>query len=44
MNIEESSMTPASAPLAELNRKKSIESMIIDDDIAYEPAADVHTN
>src|SRR5207248_10169416 len=28
------------APLAELNRKKSTESMVIDDDIAYEPAAD----
>ena len=40
MNIEEPSMTPASAPLAELNRKKSTESMVINDDIAYEPAAD----
>src|SRR5205823_15065561 len=40
MNIEEPSMTPASAPLAELNHKKSTESMVIDDDIAYEPAAD----
>jgi hypothetical protein len=40
MNVEEPSMTPASAPLAELNRKKSTESMVIDDDIAYEPAAD----
>lgn len=43
MNVEEhvlSSMTPAPAPLAELNRKKSTESMVIDDDIAYSPAAD----
>ena len=40
MNVEEPSMTPAPAPLAELNRKKSTESMVIDDDIAYEPATD----
>ena len=40
MNIEEPSMTPASAPLAELNRKKSTENMVIDDDIAYEPVTD----
>ena len=45
MNVEEHtspSMTPAAAPLAELDRKKSTESMVIDDDIAYSPAADNH--
>jgi len=34
MNVEEQ------APLAELDRKKSTESMVIDDKIAYSPAAD----
>ncbi len=34
MNVEEQ------APLAELDRKKSTESMVIDDEIAYSPAAD----
>ena len=43
MNVEEHaspSMTPAAAPLAELDHKKSTESMVIDDEIAYSPAAD----
>ena len=41
MNVEEEpSTTPSPAPQAEFNRKKSTESMVIDDDIAYEPAAD----
>ena len=34
MNVEEQ------APLAELDHKKSTESMVIDDEIAYSPAAD----
>src|SRR2546430_450690 len=34
------SIIPAAAPLAELDRKKSTESMVIDDEIAYSPAAD----
>ena len=33
-------MTPTPTLLAELGRKKSTESMVIDDDIAYSPAAD----
>jgi len=43
MNVEEHtspSMTLAAAPLAELDRKKSTKSMVIDDEIAYSPAAD----
>jgi hypothetical protein len=39
MNVEEH-ISPAPTPLAELGRKKSTESMVIDDDIAYSPAAD----
>ena len=45
MNVEEHaspSMTPAATPLAELDRKKSTESMVINDEIAYSPAADDH--
>ena len=45
MNVEEyasPSMTPAAAPLAELDHKKSTESMVIDDEIAYSPMADDH--
>src|SRR5256884_4679964 len=43
MNVEEHtspSMTPAAAPLVELDCKKSTESMVIDDEITYSPAAD----
>ena len=43
MNVEEHtspSMTPAAASLAELDRKKSTESMVINDEIAYSPTAD----
>src|SRR5256885_741691 len=45
MNIEEHaspSITPAAAPLVELDRKKLTESMVIDDEIAYSPVADDH--